>query len=303
MPVSLQLPPSSRDFHVYERIVVESASTRTVAEEVKVSQTRVRQIVRRVMQWLVETLPADDDLSGAAKLRVGQHIAADRLERFYCEANRAWTQTTQPKFANLCLRVIAAQLKVSAFPGTLEALAMDAIYGPLPDEVEQTFVSAEPTGDLVTRVPLGDAPPRGPSLADSPPRQQPRDRGLRGRSQAARGDRSRGNGQTAAAKNVCPTSPPPLRDCSPEPSPGATTAPKPAPMIAATAAAAESSGQLPPTARAARSAFLAPAHLPETTADIAPVTELKITPSQLGFSTKRHLTRRERRRLRRNLGA
>jgi len=70
------------------------------------------------------------------------------------------------------------------------------------------------------------------------------------------------------------------------------TALKPAPAIAATAAVAESSSQPPP---AARSSFLGPAHLPETTADIAPVTELKITPSQLGFSTKKHLTRRQRR--------
>ena len=59
MSVSLKLPPSGRDFLVYQRIVVDSASTRTVAEEVRISQTRVRQIVLRVMQWLVETLPAD----------------------------------------------------------------------------------------------------------------------------------------------------------------------------------------------------------------------------------------------------
>jgi len=55
--------------------------------------------------------------------------------------------------------VIAAQSKVSAFPGTLGTLAMDAIYGPLPDEGGQTFVSAEQAGDLVTRVPAGNAPP------------------------------------------------------------------------------------------------------------------------------------------------
>jgi hypothetical protein len=134
MSVSISLPPSGRDFVVYHRIVVDAASTRAVAEEEKISQTRVRQVVKRVMQWLVETLPTDNELSEAAKLSLGQHIAADRLERFYVESNRAWTQTTQPKSANLCIRVIAAQSKIPALPRTLEALAMDAILGPLPDE-------------------------------------------------------------------------------------------------------------------------------------------------------------------------
>src|SRR6267142_6677162 len=105
MSVSTPLPPTGRDFVVYHRIVVEGASTRAVADENDISQTRVRQIVNRVMQWLIDTLPADSDLSEAAKLRLGRHIAADRLERFYVESNRAWIQTTQPKFANVCIRV------------------------------------------------------------------------------------------------------------------------------------------------------------------------------------------------------
>ena len=42
MSVSLTLPPSGRDFLVYQRLVVESASTRAVAEEIGISQTRVR---------------------------------------------------------------------------------------------------------------------------------------------------------------------------------------------------------------------------------------------------------------------
>jgi hypothetical protein len=75
-------------------------------------------------------LPADTELTEAARLSLGQQIAGDRLERFYVESNRAWTQTTQPRFGNLCFRVIAAQAKIPALPGTLEALAMDSIIGP-----------------------------------------------------------------------------------------------------------------------------------------------------------------------------
>jgi hypothetical protein len=268
MPVSLKLPPSGRDFLVYQRLVVDGASTRTVAEEVRISQTRVRQIVLRVMQWLVETLPADTELSEAAKLCLGQHIAADRLERFYVEANRAWTETTQPKFASLCLRVIAAQAKIPALPGTLEALAMDAIYGPLPDDESEQVEhrgnceANRSNGDRRTNQSTPDARPSAVDVRPAP-------------------------------------SAPPVRDCSPGPSVRPITAAKPSAVTVVKPIDKEPCDQPSPAAHAARSAFLAPAHLPATSGDDLHVTELKITPSQLGFTTKKHLTRRERRRLRR----
>jgi len=303
MSVSFRPPPSSRDFLVYQRIVIDSLSTRTVAEEVKLSQTRVRQIALRVLQWLVETLPSGSELSDAAVLRVGQHIAADRLERFYGEANRAWLQTTQPKFANLCIRVIAAQMKVAAFPGTLEALAMDAIYGPLPEE----------SADLVTRVPPGNALPRGSSLAEPPTSPEPQDSGLPDRTLVT---------SAASSFDLSPSSlmPPPVRACSPAPAPPPKSASQPASVSAATRSDATSCDHLSSASRVARSAFLAPAHL----ADDA-ITELKITPQELGFQktptrsvseglltrhhtptrsvSERRLTRRERHRLKRKLGA
>ena len=81
MSVSFSLPPSGRDFLVYQRVVTENASTRVVAGEFEISQTRVRQIVQRVNQWLSATLlTSDPDIDDAARLRVGQHIAADRME-------------------------------------------------------------------------------------------------------------------------------------------------------------------------------------------------------------------------------
>jgi hypothetical protein len=231
MSASVPLPPSGRDFIVYHRIVVDGATTRAVATEMNISQTRVRQIVRRMMEWLVATLPADSDLSEAAKVRLAQHIAADRLERFYVESNRAWLQTTQPKFANLCLRVIAAQSKLPAMSGMLEAIAMDAILGPLPEEA----------------------------------------------------------------------SPPPARDCSAASAAAPPPAAKPTATPARTPPAPKPSSELQPAASAARQAFLRPAQPAGASGDDATVTELKITPHQLGFSTKEHLKRRERRRRRMQL--
>jgi len=283
MSVSPKLPPTGRDFIVYQRVVVDGASTRMVAEEAGVSQTRVRQIVIRVMQWLVETLPADTELSEAAQLRLAQHIAADRLERFYVEANRYWQHTTQPKFAYLCLRVMAAQSKLAAQPGTLEALAMDAIIGPLPDDVGQTFLSAkENVGQTFLSANENKATPssRKPSA------------------KSAAASAIEGKHKTAD-KNVCPTSAPPLRDCSPGPSSEAATAETSSSVPVATPSAPEPCDKLPPAARAARRAFLAPAHLPNDHGKEAPVTEIKITPQTLGLSTKKNLSRKERRRLRR----
>jgi hypothetical protein len=256
MSVSLALPPSGRDFFLYQRVVVDAASTRTVAEEARISQTRVRQIVKRVMQWLVETLPQDTELSEAAKLLLGQHIAADRLERFYGESNRAWTQTTQSKFANLCLRVIAAQAKIPALPGTLEALAADAILGPLPDDTASLYA---------------DSQHRHSSRADTPAH----------------------NPQSEIVSS------PPTRDCSPTTPAAAAKATQQPPASAATSTPAVPSSKLPPAAAAARKEFLAPAHPVDDAGDHSPVTEIKITPQQLGLRANMPLTRKERRRLRR----
>src|SRR6478609_2277731 len=133
MSTSLPLPPSARDFLAYSRIVVDAASTRTVAEELKISQTRVRQVVKRVLDWLHETLPAHSEADDAARLNLAQHIAADRLQNFYGIASRSWQQTGETKYANLAIKVLLAQTKLPALPGTLEALSADALLGPLDD--------------------------------------------------------------------------------------------------------------------------------------------------------------------------
>src|SRR5689334_10442344 len=109
MSVSLALPPSGRDFLVYQRLVVDGASTRAIANEIGISQTRVRQLAKRVLQWLVEILPQDTELSDAAKVRLGQHIAADRLEYLYGNTMEEWRQSKQPKYLGLAIRIITAQ--------------------------------------------------------------------------------------------------------------------------------------------------------------------------------------------------
>ena len=132
--MSIQLPPSGRDFLAYQRLVVEGASTRQVADELKISQTRVRQIVERVSHWLTQTLPPKADATDAAYLQLAQHVAADRLQYLYGQAMHGWRLTSESKYAGVILRVINAHARLPVIPGTLEALAADAIHGPLPDD-------------------------------------------------------------------------------------------------------------------------------------------------------------------------
>jgi hypothetical protein len=59
------------------------------------------------------------------------------------------------------------------------------------------------------------------------------------------------------------------------------------------------SANLPAAQSAARRAFLAPAHPSKNNGEDVAITELKITPQALNFATKKPMSRRERRRLRR----
>jgi hypothetical protein len=129
------LPPTSRDFLVYERIIIERATTRQAAEEAGLSQTRVRQIVHRVEEYLAGTLAtADREGVNRGRLRLAQCVAADRLQDLYSEALERWHATQETKYFTVVLRLIAAQAKLAAQPFTLAALAADALEGPLPEE-------------------------------------------------------------------------------------------------------------------------------------------------------------------------
>ena len=77
MTVTFQQPPSSRDFEVYQAVHAERLSTREAATRHGVSQTRVRQLVKRVAQWLSIVLP-QADMAQENESRLAQHITADQ---------------------------------------------------------------------------------------------------------------------------------------------------------------------------------------------------------------------------------
>lgn len=88
--MSAALPPSERDFEIYRLIRVEQCSTRQAAAAAGVSQTRVRQIVERVANFLLSVVPEGTDEQRAARIRIAQVVAAERIDLLYGEALRVW---------------------------------------------------------------------------------------------------------------------------------------------------------------------------------------------------------------------
>jgi hypothetical protein len=131
MTTSLRSPPSERDLEIYQQITMRGLSTRLVAEDHEISQTRVRQIVRRVLDWVAATLPEQPETDARRELRLAQHIAADRLQESYCELMSQWRQKHEPRIFGQLLRVTLAASRISALPGTIDGLIADAIEGPL----------------------------------------------------------------------------------------------------------------------------------------------------------------------------
>src|SRR5947209_6315992 len=80
---SRKLPPTDRDFEIYEAIHVAGLSTYCQANKFKISQTRVRQIVRRVVEWLGEVLPPQTKVAKEQETHLARQIAADRFQHQY----------------------------------------------------------------------------------------------------------------------------------------------------------------------------------------------------------------------------
>ena len=84
------LPPSERDFEVFERVVVEGATTRAAAAEFGLSQTRIVQVRDRVAEWIAAEVPATERLTPRQRLRLAATIASQRIDYLYSLALEAW---------------------------------------------------------------------------------------------------------------------------------------------------------------------------------------------------------------------
>jgi len=93
MSVTFQLPPSGRNFEVFEAVIVGGKSTRDAAGQFRLSQSRVCQIVRRMQAWQAEVLTSEQHLTDEEQLRLSKDIAGHRLNHLYCEVMGAWRRS------------------------------------------------------------------------------------------------------------------------------------------------------------------------------------------------------------------
>jgi hypothetical protein len=87
-------PPSGRDFEVYTRVVVEQSSTRQVARDLEMSQTRVCQVVARVNEYAQRVAPASvSEEDRGRQVYVAQQIAAEQVRYFMRQAQEAFERS------------------------------------------------------------------------------------------------------------------------------------------------------------------------------------------------------------------
>jgi len=264
MVAMLDFPPSVRDFDVHRRIVVYGYSTRQVAQEHNISQTRVRQIADRVSRWVAKVLPmmevAEED-----GLRLARQVAAERLDFFYSQAMHGWHVGANPRCLGLALRIAMAQARLPCIPGRIEALAADVTEGPLPEYLDpQECLAAYQ------------------ELADEQDRQR--------------------NAAEKAQPASTPEAHPPVMDCSASDEQSNTTPQVADRESAATSGPATPTEKLSPRKAAARRAFFGtaqPEFLDEDDSPGQTVTEVRVTPEQLGLSVEDVLARQAKRKRRR----
>ena len=258
MVAAVEFPPSARDFDVYRRIIVYGYSTRQVAGEHHLSQTRVRQLADRVGRWVAKVLPLDE-IAEEHGLRLARQVAAERLDFFYSQAMHGWHVGANPRSLGLALRITMAQARLSCIPGRIEALAADVTEGPLPEYLD-------PETCLAAYQEL----------------------------------------ERAAAENAepaqAPDNHPPVMDCSASDEQSNTTPQVADRESAATSGPATPTEKLSPRKAAARRAFFGtaqPEFLDEDDSPGQTVTEVRVTPEQLGLSVEDVLARQAKRKRRR----
>jgi len=124
VPHEISLPPSPRDLELYEFVAVENHTSREAASAFGISQTRVRQVLARVVEFLVQAVPGDDDEHSAdQKLAAAQWTAGMRLDFLYSQALTMWRKSQEPTqlspvglgkvcYLNQAMRIALAGAKV-----------------------------------------------------------------------------------------------------------------------------------------------------------------------------------------------
>jgi hypothetical protein len=153
MSATFRLPPSERDFEVFFKVAFHSVSTRDAAKFHNISQTRVRQLVTLVGDWVADNLPDWGEADLKKQVRLAQQVAANRLEHQYESAMRLWDVEGDPRHLRQATRIALSQARLGVVAGRVHALAADVTEGPA-ELGDNLPVSGAPSPD-------GDCSPTG----------------------------------------------------------------------------------------------------------------------------------------------
>jgi hypothetical protein len=106
------LPPSERDFQVFESVVIDGATTRQVAAEFGVSQSRIVQIRRHVAEWMGAEVPPTPRLTPVQRLRLAAEIAERRADHLYSKAMEGWRASQQPQ-TSVCRSRLGEEMRTA----------------------------------------------------------------------------------------------------------------------------------------------------------------------------------------------
>lgn len=157
-----EMPPSARDFALYEFVAAQSKTTREAAEEFGISQTRVRQVLAKVVEFLVEALPGDDgEHTAEQKLAAAERLANMRLDYLYGESLGEWRRSREATagpvplgkvcYLNQAVRVAVAAAKLPLRSLSLAALTRTNDNEP-PNPPVRDCSGSEPPREPVTEV-------------------------------------------------------------------------------------------------------------------------------------------------------
>ena len=147
-----QIPPSQRDFEIYRFVKIERHSTRQAAKEFNLSQTRVRQVIEGIIEFLVESVPLDDEGKRVDRLQVAEQLAREQLDFLYGQAITWWHQSVhgfhsgqalpKPAYLALAARITMCMTRVPVHksPGWEEEES-DELAG----DLERTRAGETPT--------------------------------------------------------------------------------------------------------------------------------------------------------------
>jgi hypothetical protein len=177
MTVRQKLPPTDRDLEIFELVQICGTTTRAAADMHELSQTRVRQIVSRVAEWIAEVLPPQTKVEKEKEVLLARRIAADRYQHQFEQMTICWRETRQTQWVGPLVRIINSQARLGVVAGKIDGLVADVLEGTAVETVapEESSTQTGMAQGAVSADSNSEGPPPGDARfgSDDPDLQPP----------------------------------------------------------------------------------------------------------------------------------